>query len=238
MGKIERTLSKIDRKVDKKLGFLRKFFSKYFPVVSTFFFALLVIVFVAKIFYSRPRIIASIIEDDIKLITLALEKIDAKCSILTIEGDHNEINFLNVKKFSGSQVGPLGLAYADRWAGPYIRINPTLQETFYEIVKAKDGIFVIPGRGVVLPSGLKIGKDFVVGTGTEVGKMTEEGGPLTFEGKKFASKLMFEVGDWETWQIKEDTVKDIDRMIREFNEAMPFTCNSHACNSHEKDRWA
>lgn len=231
MGKINRTLAKIDRKVDKNLGFLRKFFSKYFPVVSTLFFALLVIVFVAKIFYSRPRIIASIIEDDIKLIALALEKIDAKCSILTIEGDHNEVDFLNVEKFSGSQVGPIGLAYADRWEGPYLRINPTFQETFYEIVKAKDGIFVMPGRGAVLPSGLEIGKDFIVGTGTEVEKMTKEGGPLTFKGKKFASKLLFTIGDWETWQIKEETVKDIDRMIKEFNDAMPFTCNTYGENN-------
>lgn len=225
MKGIKETLNNIDVKIDEKFGFVKGFFKRYFPVISTLFFAFIVFVFVIRVFYSRPRIVSAIIEDDIKLITLALEKIDAKCNILSVEDDYNEIDFLNVKSFSGSQVGPINLAYADRWEGPYLRVNPTLQEKFYEIVKAKDGLFIMPGRGVRLPNGLVVGEDFKVTSETEVATLTEKGGPLSHYGKTFATKLMFKVGDWDPWHFREETVKDLDRMIKEFNEAMPFTQN-------------
>jgi len=222
---IKETLNNIDKKFDTKFGFVKNFFKRYFPVISTLFLSLIVTVFVIRVFYSRPRIVAAIIEDDIKLITLALEKIDARCNILTIEDTHNEIDFLNTKSFSGSQVGPISLAYPKKWEGPYLRISPTLQEKFYEIVKAKDGVFVMPGRGVRLPNGLVVGKDFNVDREAEVLKLAGKGGPLSYEDKKFASKLIFKIGDWDSWHLKEETVKDINRMLKEFNEAMPFTCN-------------
>jgi hypothetical protein len=226
MDDIEKTFSKIDSKVDRKLKFVKYFFNRYFPVVSTLFFAVIILVFAIRIFYSRPRIIASIIEDDVKLVTLVLEKIDAKCNILNIEDDYNEVNFLNVASFKGSQVGPINLAYPDRWEGPYLRVNPTIQKKFYEIVRAKDGYFVMPGKGVRLPHGLVMGEDIKITSETAVRPMLERESPLLYEGRFFAAKLMFKVGDWDSWHMREKTVHDLNRMLKEFGEAMPFTYNN------------
>lgn len=226
MRDLKKALTVFDRKVNARFGFAKKFFSQYFPFVSTLFFVLIFVIFLFRFFYSRPRIVAAIIADDVKLITLALEKIDTRCNILSVEGDVSDVDFLNVKTFSGSQVGPLALAYPKRWEGPYVTVNPTLQDIFYEIVRAADGIFVMPGRGVRLPNGLTVGKEFMVTRQTKVSELIKESGPLRYEDSVFASKLVFKIGDWDAWHLKEETVRRLNRMLREINEAMPFTQNA------------
>ena len=230
MDKIKNAMSTLDRRVDKHIGFVKNFFNKYFPVISTLALVLIMLVFVIRIFYSRPRIVASLIEDDIAQITLALEKIDADCNILTIEDVHNEINFLNVKTFAKSQVGPLSLAYPKKWKGPYLNVNPTLQGMFYEIVQAQDGLFVVPGRGVRLPNGLEVGKDFQIAPESKVSELIQKGGPLYYEGSVFAAKLIFQVGDWDPWLMRKATIRKLDRMLKEFHTAMPYAHNE--ANEH------
>lgn len=230
MDKIDKAFSTLDRKVDKKFGFLKGFFKKYFTIISTLLMGLFMLLFVLRVFYSRPRLIASMIEDDIKMITLALEKIDARCSILSIDDDKNEVDFLNVKAFRGSRVGPLNLAYPDKWEGPYLNVNPSIQEKHYEIIKAGDGIFVLPGTGVKLPNGKVVGKDFQITRVTSVTLLLEKGEALRYGDKRFASKLTFQIGDWEPWHFQEKTIKSLDRMLQEFNEAMPYTSLDQADN--------
>lgn len=225
MNKVDETLNKIDRVMDKKFGRVRDFFGGNFAALTVFFLVFMTVIFVVRVFYGRPMVVASIIEDDLKIISLALDKIDAKCNILTLEDDHSEIDFLNVEKFSGSQVGPIGLAYPDKWEGPYLQVNPSLQGIFYEIVKAKDGVFVVPGRGVRLPNGLVVGKAFTITPAIEVGPMLKPGGALMYENTPLAVPLVFKIGDWDTWHFRESTVKDLNRMLKEFDEALPYTCN-------------
>ena len=188
---------------------------------------MLILVFSIRVFYSRPRIVASLIEDDIAQIVLALEKIDADCNILQLEDEYNEIDFLTVKNFKGSQVGALSLAYPERWQGPYLNVNPTLCGQF---VKVRDGLFVVPGRGVLLPNDLIVGKDFEITTRTYVAELIRKGAPLEYEDRVFAKKLLFKVGDWDPWLIKKNTIKRLDRMLEEFHEAMPYAKNETDCS--------
>lgn len=227
MNKIERFFSNIDRKFDEKFGFLKVFFKKYFLIISTGFLGIIVFFFMMRIFYTRPYIVSSIIEDDVKMITLALEKIDNECNILSVEDDHNEIDFLNIKSFSGSKVGPLSLAYPKKWRGPYLSINPTIQDQSYEIVRAQDGFYVIPGQGVRLPNGFVIGKDFSVNKSVNVENLLRDGGPLRYEGKRFASKLMFVIGDWDPWLLKKNTVQEVDKALEHFVDRMALTQNDY-----------
>jgi len=230
MADLKKKFSILDRAVERKFGFLSHFFKRYFPFVSAVFFLFILSVFLIRFFYSRPRIIASIIEDDIKVITLALKKIDERCNILSIENSHNEIDFLNVEKFTGSQVGPLALGYPKRWQGPYLRINPTLQGQLYEIVRGADGFFVMPGRGVLLPNGAVVGKDFIITPKTYVSDLLKEGAPLRYANHNFAVKLEFKIGDWDLWHMQEDTLKKLNRMLNEFREAIPYTQNTVQAN--------
>lgn len=226
MNKLDKALSALDKKVDN-IDFMKNFFKRYFSIVSTVTFALFVVLFIFRVFYTRPNLVAAIIEDDIKLISLALEKIDARCDILSIDKESSEIDFLNVSQFHGSQVGPLNLAHPKNWEGPYLHVNPIYQGQFYRIIKTAEGFFVVPGDGARLPNGLVVGKDFRITQWTRVSDLIKEGGPLTYEKKKLATKLIFKVGDWKRWHLREKTVKTLDRVVREFNEAMPFTKNDY-----------
>jgi len=138
--------------------------------LSTTLLVLFVGCFTLRVFFTRPHMIAALIEDDIKQIVLMMKKIDARCSILNISSGREKVNFLTVKSFSPktSQVGPLNLAHPKNWEGPYLHIDPTFQEKHYEIVMARDGLYVLPGQGVTLPNGLVLGKDFLVNRWTPV----------------------------------------------------------------------
>lgn len=228
MGKIDKIFSKIDKKVDRNFFGVKNFFKNNFQFISTLFIFLLVMTLVLRLFYSRPQMVASIIEDDINQITLMLKRIDVKCNILSINKDRSDVDFLNIKSFSGSQVGPLNLAYPDKWEGPYLRVNPSIKGKYYEIVKVKDGIFVIPGRGVKLPNGLTIGKDFDISKENVMSFFVKAGGMLTYRGRRFAKPITFKIGDWDPWIFRDKNIRDLDRIIRELDEAMPYTSNDNS----------
>ena len=212
--------------MDKQITVIIKSkFLKYFPLVSVVTFGLIILMFVLRFLYTRPQIVASLVENDIGIISLAIEKIDSRCSILKIVGNKADIDFLNIKKFSGSVVGPLSLAYPENWEGPYLKSNPTLRGTFYQIVKASDGFFIVPGDGVELPNGVVLGKDLVVTPELFLENHISSGGLLTYKGRSLGKKLEFKIGDWETWELQKEKVKELDRMLEELNTAMPFTKN-------------
>ena len=216
--------SKVDKTLEEKSASWKKFFKKYFVIFSITLFLGLVVLFVWKNFRSRPYLTAALVNKDISRILDSLSKVDRDCSILEIENDKNEIDFLSVEKFVGSEVGCLNLAYPNNWKGPYLKQNPVLQGKLYEIVKAKDGIFIIPGSGVYLPNGLTIGKDFNIDTKSSVLEMMKRGGNLNFDGKPLAVKIDFVIGDWDTnFKTKQEKYTYWQKMINEFNAAMPFT---------------
>lgn len=96
------------------------------------------------------------------------KRIHETCNIISIDGSKSSINFLTVEKFVGSEVGPLNFAYPQKWQGPYVQDNPTTQGKEYQIVRGKDGIFIMPGDGVKLPSGKVIGTDIVIDNATDI----------------------------------------------------------------------
>jgi len=107
-----------------------------------------------------------------------------------------------------------------------LRNNPTVQEKFYEVVKAKDGLFVIPGVGVKLPNGKTIGKEIKIDENVNVSPMLNDGGFLTFENQKLGAQLKFKIGDWnKPVKIQNKKMENISNLLKEFNEAMPFTEN-------------
>ena len=47
-------------------------------------------------------------------------RIHKTCVIIDFDEQKNHINFLNVEKFTGSEVGPMNLAHPEKWEGPYL----------------------------------------------------------------------------------------------------------------------
>lgn len=145
------------------------------------------ILFFSLAFFTIGQQTEQIISDQIKDLSNIFEKINKYSVILNIEEDKAPINFLNVKSFAGSEIGPLNLKYPDKWQGPYLFDNPTIKGKFYQIVKAKNGYYIVPGDGVKINNKI-IGKDIIINKDTNIKELIKNG-DLSFRGQALAAKI-------------------------------------------------
>ena len=117
---------------------------------------------------------ARVTADDIALLASIFEKINERCGIVDFQHDHVDIDFLNVISFEGSEVGPMNLKFPKNWHGPYLKTNLTMQEKYYQIVKTKNGYFIVPGNGVKLFNDKVIGKDIIFTKDTSITELIKD----------------------------------------------------------------
>lgn len=129
-----------------------------------------------------------LIADHIATLATIFNKIDQECTILGFEHQKNYIDFLTVQSFVGSEVGAMNLKYPQKWKGPYLDDNPTIQEQYYQIVRTKFGYFIVPGDGVALARGVVIGKDILFKDETDIQALITTG-ILAKDGKPLAAKI-------------------------------------------------
>ncbi|MCK4265322.1 hypothetical protein KAW80_03120 [Candidatus Babeliales bacterium] len=225
MGKIGKIKDFFVDDIPKK-SFLRLGKKQLFPFFTITFFLVLLFFTVYVFVFHRPLMKSNFLISDIDKIVKILERIDKECNILSISGERHPVNFFTVKEFAGSEIGPLNLAHPDQWRGPYLDNNPAAGGKFYEIVRAKDGYYIVPGYGVQLPNGLIIGKDFKIDREVNVKEMLQNDGKLNYQKMIFAKRLEFVIGDWEFAPKKKERLEKIDVSIKEFNTAVPYTYNT------------
>lgn len=225
MNKLENVIKTFDNKVDQQIKPFAGFFKRYFPVFSITILSLILIFFVLRHVHQKPYFKSFVIASDLKTIVEVLEKIDEDCSILGFEHAHNHLDFLSVEKFSGSEIGSMNVAYPTKWRGPYLGDTIEYQGKPYQLVKAKDGYFVMPGEGVKLPNKVVVGKDVVIKKDTTLSEMIKKGGKLNYQGIPLAVKIEFVVGDWSKRKLTPKQMESISKDLQEFNEAMPFAQN-------------
>lgn len=131
----------------------------------------------------------AIVAHDVAQLVSIFERIDRECDIISFDYQKNPINFLNVKKFTGSEVGPMNLGHPDKWQGPYLEDNPTIQGKEYQIVRTNAGHFITPGHGVRLPNGKVIGGDIVLDEAADINSMMTDDQQLQWDGKSLAAPL-------------------------------------------------
>lgn len=224
MKSVEKIVKDFDGKVNswEKRSF--NHFKRFFPIFSVTLLLSLFILFLVRSYKEKSLFISSVISNDIENIVTALNKIDKSCNILSVKNNSNYIDFLNVKKFVGSEVGCLNLAFPEEWDGPYLYDNPSFEGKMYEIIRLDNQYFVLPGRNVKLPNGLVVGKDFDYNSATRVEEMLEIGGYLNYKGQPLGKILEFEVGDWDSVAKREST-HGIDIILKDLNTATTFTRN-------------
>lgn len=132
-----------------------------------------------------------IIAQDVAQLAQIFERIDRTAGILSFDRTKNVIDFLNIKKggFVGSEVGALNLKHPDRWEGPYIDKNPTIQNQEYVVLVTKKGNFIVPADGVKLPSGRIIGKDLILDESSDITALMNDPQGLQFQGRALASPM-------------------------------------------------
>lgn len=231
MKKLDSLLNNFDKTFDRVISPTLMSLKKYMPTISTGILISLMAIFFIKIIADKPYHLSAIIKNDLNEIEKVLNEIDKNCNILSFNLDNIPVDFLNIQKFEGSTVGCMNLGYPSKWAGPYMRRNPTLQGRFYEICKTKEGLFIVPGHGVKLPNKQVRDKTFVINTNTSINDLIKDGGPLNYKGEVLAVKVSFKIGDWDNpltkVKISQEKIERINEALNEFNQAFSFTCNSN-----------
>lgn len=120
---------------------MKKKLRRYFLPVSIAFVAILFIgiSFFDTLYRAKDDAGMMIATEVIRLRDI-LHRIHKTCEIIDFDAQKNPINFLNVARFTGSEVGPMNLVHPDKWEGPYLQDNPTLYTIPYQVVSNKEGI--------------------------------------------------------------------------------------------------
>ena len=159
------------------------------PCSAITLFCIFVIIAIFNTFVSSREYEVDIIDRDVTQLADTLKKIEKDCKIIRFEKQKNSINFLNVKSFVGSQVGPLNLKHPERWAGPYMDRNPSMQGKEYLLIRTKKGYFVTPGEGVKLPNGKVVGTDIKLDENADIEAMMKDEKQLVYKGEGFSGSI-------------------------------------------------
>lgn len=135
-------------------------------------------------------VINQVITDHIAQLKNIFDRIDTECGILGFDHDKNYIDFLTVKSFVSSEIGAMNLISPEKWQGPYVHDNLTVQTKKYEIVRTKNGYYIVPGTGVQLSNGKIMGKDVVITPTTDIEILLKNETGLTYQGKPLVAPIM------------------------------------------------
>lgn len=163
--------------------------NKIIPTLTIVLFVVLVGIALFRLFYQVRTISDEMISREVVQLVDIFKRIDKKCRIISFDYQKNHINFLNVKSFVGSEVGPMNLVYPENWEGPYLEDNPIIQGKEYQIVNTKKGYFITPGDGVVLNNRKVVGKDIILDENADIPAMMLDENALNFKGKALAAPL-------------------------------------------------
>ncbi len=173
-----------------------------FTIIVSVLIAFFIGLSIFNLKYRTKETVGEVIVRDILKLKQVFESIDRDCQILGFDYQKNPINFLNVGSFAGSEVGPMNLTHPERWQGPYLNNNLTVQDKEYQVVRTAKGYFIAPGDGVTLSSGKVIGKDLVLDENTNIPALICDNQDLTFEGKPLAAQL--KLGKLSTSEVTAD----------------------------------
>lgn len=138
-------------------------------------------------YYHDSKIISSkLTAQTIEELAQIFRKIDDTCKIIDFEHEKNYVDFLTVERFVGSEVGSMNLTHPEKWEGPYLRDNPTIQEKYFVIIDTPKGYYLAPGDGVRLANGKIIGTDIILDRNTDFEALNNDKEMLLFDGRPLA----------------------------------------------------
>lgn len=85
----------------------------------------------------------------------------------------------------------MNLAHPEKWQGPYVNDNPTMQGREYLIVRTKKGHYLTPGEGVELPNGKIVGKDIMLDEEVDLESLAQTCDGFLYRDRSLVAKLPF-----------------------------------------------
>lgn len=144
---------------------------------------------------------------DIKTLKDIFGRIHHDCVIVGFDQSKLPIDFLTVGSFVGGQVGGMSLMYPQKWQGPYLQANPSINGVEYVVVTTNKGSYVVPGDGITLPNGKKIGTDIVISATTDIDELANSSDGLRINNEPLAFKIA--VATQGFGYISEDELENI-----------------------------
>ena len=144
---------------------------------------------IIRLMLQSPINTDELIAKDIQALQQIFKKIHQDCTIVQFDRDRNDIDFLTVEKFTGTEVGSMTVLYPNFWQGPYLKYNLMMQQEPYVIAKTLSGYYIIPGNGVTLNNGQILGKDIIIDKKTNMDKLLADSGALTSPSGLLAGKI-------------------------------------------------
>jgi len=148
------------------------------PMLALSIFATLFAISLFVLFRQSKITTDALIVHDVTQLKQIMESVHKDCKIIDLEHTKNYVDFLTVEKFVGSEIGAVNLSYPQNWKGPYVKDNPTVQQQQYIILKNKNGYYIVPGDGVTLGNGKKVGKDIVLDENSDVEALLQDSNAL------------------------------------------------------------
>ena len=146
----------------------RNGFTPRFTVFTIVLFIGLLSITVLWYYKSNQVITNQVIQQDIQTLQKIFESIHKSAHIRGFDHEKNNIDFLTVRSFVGSGIGPMNLTYPEGWHGPYVDHTMMIQHRPYVVFCHKQGVFIIPADGVTLSNGFIIGKDIIFDQKTDM----------------------------------------------------------------------
>lgn len=173
-----------------QFGALTLYVRRYtFPALTVLLFAGLFALAVFQLLREAKNFSDELIAQDVQRLGAIFKKIDDDCKIISFDYQKNNIDFLTVEKFVSSEIGPMNLMTPEKWHGPYLPDNPTIQGKVYQVVRTIKGYFIVPGDGVRLSNGKTVGVDIALGEQADIAAMTRDPQVLSFRGQPLAIKI-------------------------------------------------
>lgn len=158
-------------------------------LLSGLFLAAIAAVFFVTLQKQASSYTSAFIAEDIKKLSKIFETINNEAKIVGFTQQQNVINFLTITSVEGSTIGSLEVAYPDKWAGPYIKDDLSMEGKEYMVVRTKEGYFITPGNNVTLGNGKKIGTDIVLTEDADILAMMQDRALLNYRGNPLAARL-------------------------------------------------
>lgn len=168
---------------------MRKKHHYYLPIGVIAAIAVFIFITFSDTWYRAKDDAGLMIASEVIRLRDIFHRIHKTCTIIDFDEQKNPINFLNVEKFTGSEVGPMNLVHPEKWEGPYLQDNPTLYNISYQVVSTKKGYYVTPGDGVKLPNNKVIGKDIILDQKANIDVMMANEQELMYKDKPLAAQL-------------------------------------------------
>lgn len=232
MNKVDKFLAECDARLDLITNrFSNKLDNKFF-YISISFFLLLITLAVSKEVYNKPRFTAGVISQDVQRLAAIMGEINERCLIKVVSKGRIKLDFLSSDLAPAVETSGLILAHPEQWDGPYVSSTPRIQGKPYELLQTKDGLFVLPGEGVRLPNGYRMGKHVKVSSQSNITAMMTSGGKLfsygcPLVGRVESSEVFITPASEKPQNKAQEKVapkdyKKINDTLREIADALPF----------------